>query len=180
MIKRGNRNILINKRGDGIVGLSFSTIFSIFLIMTFLGFAIYVITQFLIPFLNCSKVGIFGEDLQEKITNAWQTSDFADTNFSGNIPSSIKQVCFANLSRPFNGNDANKKIGDELKQRFENQKANMFFYPIGKGCDSLLYKNIEHINVSRIISSKNPYCIAVKGGKISLRILKDSNLVLIK
>ena len=179
MFKRGYRKILIDKRGQGIMGMPFSTIFSIFLIITFIGFAIYVITQFLIPFLNCSKAGTFGEDLQDRITKAWG-EDFEDSTFVGNLPSSTRYICFVDLSSSLKGGNTN--IGNELKGRFENKNANMFFYPIGKGCDSLPYKNLEHMDISKITSSDNPYCLAVKGGKISLRIIKDkdNNLVLIK
>jgi hypothetical protein len=179
MLKRGYRNILTDKQGQGIMGLPFSTIFSIFLIITFLGFAIYVIMNFLIPFLNCSKVGTFGEDLQDKITDAWNV-DYVNSTFIGNLPSGIKKICFANLTVPSKGDQNTKTIWNELEQRFKYKKANMFFYPIGKGCDDLPYKNIEHIDMSKITLSSNPYCVNVKGGKVSLKIIKDSNLVLIE
>jgi hypothetical protein len=172
MIKRGNRNILIDKKAQGVMGLQFSTIFSIILIIIFIGFAIYVITQFLIPSLNCSKVGIFVDALQEVIDSEKDAATY-DHISPWNLPSSIKLVCFADLNDRAKGTNANI-FRDLTLFKSSNKNPNMFFYPTNAGCDRIPYKTIEHIDIVKITSGNNPYCIPVKNGKISLRIIKEN------
>jgi hypothetical protein len=157
-----------NKRGQTIFGVSFGVIFSVILIMFFIVVTFIVIRAF-INSGNCTKIGLFVDDFKESIRDAWnsQSSSF---EFSRNLPTNIEYVCFANLSTNFNGNEnINEEIG-----RYEGKNANLFFYPRGKACD-MPYHNIDYLDIEKITSSKNPYCVAVNKGKFSIQIEKGFN-----
>ena len=158
-----------NKKAQGIFGISFGTIFSVILIVFFIVIAFIVINSFLNT-QKCAQIGIFVDDFKADIKDAWnsQSSSF---EFSGNLPSNLDYVCFANLSENFNGEnfDIENEIG-----LYQGQNANLFFYPNKNTCN-MPYHNIEHLDIGKITALKNPYCIAIDDGKIIINIEKGFN-----
>ena len=162
-----------NKRGQGIFGISFGTIFSVILIVFFIVIAFIVIKSFLNT-QKCARIGIFVDNFESEIKDAWnsQSSSFES---SGNLPSSLDYVCFANLSADFKGEYLN--IGDEIGI-YQGQKANLFLYPRKNTCN-MPYHNIEHLDIGKITALKNPYCIAINNGKVVIQIEKGFNDALV-
>ncbi len=158
-----------NKRGQGIFGISFGTIFSVILIVFFIVISFIVIKSFLNT-QKCAKIGIFIDGFRNDVRDAWnsQSSSFES---SGNLPSNLDYVCFANLSENFNGDnfDIENEIGI-----YQGQNANLFFYPNKNTCN-MPYHNIEHLDIGKITGLKNPYCIAVDDGKVVIQIEKGFN-----
>ncbi|MCK5624705.1 hypothetical protein KAI04_02595 [Candidatus Pacearchaeota archaeon] len=131
-----------DKRGQ--MKLSFGMIFSIFLIIIFIAFAIYAITKFL----NLQKtiqLESFSKDLQTHVDAMWKSPKGSqeETYF---LPNHIEAVCFTN---------------DE----FNNLMFRSSNYPDEE--------NIKHIDLAKITSSEDPYCIPNTDGKVKLTISKD-------
>lgn len=153
----------MSKRGS--LDISFGMIFSIILIITFVGLAIYVITIFLNT-KNCAETGFFKDELQTEVDRAWNSDETSKT-FNFNIPADIKEVCFFNVNSSQKG---------EFVQEYEDfkpyrlEKLNMYFYPIRNTCDGQRGYNIKHIDVNKMTIAKNPYCFENKNGKISVKI----------
>ncbi|MEM0465831.1 MAG: hypothetical protein QXW97_04000 [Candidatus Pacearchaeota archaeon] len=171
MIKKKN-NKKIDKKAQEIFGLSFGMIFSIILIIFFIVVAFIVIKHFL-SIQNCSKIGIFINDIEEEVERAWNSND-QSVEFKGYLPSGIKKVCFANVSESFRG--ADKEIGTYIDIYID---KNMFLYPLNKACDMAKY-SLPHIDVNWITRTNNPYCIDVIKGKVLMIIEKNSNDRLVK
>lgn len=159
----------INKKGQEIMGMSFSVIFSLLLIVFFIVVAFIAINAFL-KTKKCAEVGLFVDDFQTEIQRAWN-SQKDNFEFKRSFPSNIDYVCFANLSNGLKG--PNTDIGDELGI-YEVKNANMFFYPIGNAC-GMPYIIVKHLDVDKINVLENPYCIKVENGLIKIRVEKGFN-----
>jgi hypothetical protein len=164
-----------SKRSQSVFGMSFGTIFSILLIIFFIIIAFIAIRHFL-NLRDCAKIGLFVDDFQEKIDKAW-SSQKSGFSFTGSLPSNLDYVCFANFSRPINGNDVERKIGNEISV-YKFSEGNMFFYPRENSCN-MPYIRIKHINIEEITKIRNPYCIKIESGKIIVEIEKDYNDALV-
>jgi len=160
------------KRGQEVFGLSFGMIFAIILAIFFIILAIIVINSFL-NMQNCSKIGIFVKELNEKVDNVWNSND-ASIEYVGYLPSAIQYVCFVNLTESFSGQ--NSAFGASL--RTFNHKDNFFFHPTKKSCD-LAGHIIKNLDIPQITLSENPLCINVVNGKVRMTIGKESNLPLV-
>lgn len=160
MIKRGSKK---NKKAQEVFGMPFSTIFSIFLIVVFIVVAFYAIRYF-INIGKCSETGLFLDDFQNAIDNAWQSQSSSKT-FSNSLPSAIEYVCFADLSKASSSTGKEKEIYTELRKNAD-YTANLFFYPQKKAC--IKAANIKYIEMPE----GNPYCIPVKNGKVEIKIEK--------
>ena len=156
-----------NKRAQQSIGMSFGTIFSIFLIIFFVIIAFFVIRYFL-NFQKCAEISFFLEDLQDEVDTAWN-SEKSEFTFSQNLPSNLEQVCFANLSNP--KANSPQEIYMDIKL-YEDTNANLFFYPTINACD-IPYHFIEHINIDKITQNANPYCFEILKGKVSIDIKKE-------
>lgn len=160
MKKRAGRKT--DKRAQHIIGMPFGIIFSIFLIVIFIIIAFIVVKHFL-SIGSCAEVGIFYEDFQKKINEAW-VSQSSESEVDIAVASGITAVCFANLSA---------KITEQenygIIKNYDVYDANLFLLPPEKACN-MPYKKIEHINITKITESKNPYCIDVSK---KLKIKKD-------
>ena len=156
-----------NKKAQGVFGISFGVIFSIFLIIFFVIIAFIVIKAFL-DTQKCAQVGIFKQDFQDEIKKAWNSPKQIST-FKGRLPSSLDYVCFANFSKAMRGADV--EIG-EVISIYEGENANLFLYPIEKACD-IPYHNIKYLDLEIITSSRNPYCIEITKGNVDMEIQKD-------
>ncbi|VVB78396.1 Uncharacterised protein [uncultured archaeon] len=157
-----------NKKAEGPMGMSFSMIFSIILIIFFVIVAFMAIRYFL-KLQACTQIGDFVGEFQTKTTEAWN-SQKADYELKKVLPSGIEYVCFADLSDNLRGE--NRRILDELEFFQGGVDANMFFYPKEKACEMPAQK-IKHLDMAKLTKSKNPYCIEVVNGKVDIKIQKD-------
>jgi len=160
-----------SKHAQGIFGLGFGTIFSIILIVFFVVVAFIAIKSFL-DTQRCAQIGIFKNNLQTEIDKTWnsQKSEFI---FKSRLPTKIKYVCFADFSKPIIATGTAGNIGRELGV-YQGYIANMFLYPTEPACN-MVYHEIDHLDIDKIIHLKNPYCIAVDDGDINIKITKDFN-----
>ncbi|MBD3252128.1 hypothetical protein GF386_00160 [Candidatus Pacearchaeota archaeon] len=168
MIKRGK------KAQGSSIGISFSTIFSIILIIFFLVIAFMVVRSFL-KTRDCAKVGLFSDDFKETIDRAWN-SQSDDYEFKSTLPTNVEFVCFANLSKSLRGDYEN--IGLDLSV-YEGMESNLFLYPIGSACNMEMYE-IKHLDIEFITRSSNPFCVPVEDGVVRMRIIKLFNEGLVK
>jgi len=166
------------KRAQGsIFGMSFTTIFSIILIVFFIVIAFIVINKVL-EISKCGKIGIFKDDLQDNIDSAWNSQEKSAPITNKNLPSEIKYVCFANLSKDASGGDLEKEIYNEISI-WEYTGDNMFFYPRDKAC-KMPNHEIKHIDLEYLTKTRNPKCFPVEKGKIDLRVEFGPGMRLVK
>ena len=158
------------ERKRGSIELSFNMIFSIIVIIALIGVAFYAISSFL-DISKCAKIGIFYNDFQDRIDKAWRGSLTKDS-FTGNLPNSIENVCFGNLS---------VGVGRQFREQYEElsvyagYEANTFLYPGTKACDSTsLHRSIKHINAGEF------FCVPVENGEVSIKISKESGDALVR
>lgn len=164
-MKRGN------KKAQQVFGMSFGVIFSIILIIFILVVAGIAINHFL-NLKKCTQLGLFIEDIQKDVDEAWNSQKFTD-EASYILPSSLDYVCFANLSDTVIGGSIESKVYSDISI-YKLSNGNLFFYPKEKACN-MPYVNVKHININEITSSKNPYCIPIKNSKITIQIEKGFN-----
>ena len=167
-----NKNLLKSKRSQEVFGMPFSVIFSIFLIVVFLVVAFFAINKF-IEWRKCSEIGLFIDDFQSAVDDAWQSQSSSKT-FSSNLPSGIEYVCFADLSEEESGTAKEKEIYNELKKNAD-YTTNLYFYPRKKAC--IASTKIEHINIKEL---STPYCFPVEKGKVEIKIEKGFYDALVK
>lgn len=152
------------KNKKGAMELSFGMIFSIILIIAFLGFGFYAIKTFL-NVNDDAKVGSFINQLQKDVDDLWRGSQGNQT-ISYNLPQKIEKVCFIN----------------------DNSVGRVSFRPMG--ISSLDLVKMEHIDIINMTENsgidpqtkKEFYCLKVVNKKIKLNISKEygTELVLIK
>ena len=146
--------------------LSFGMIFSIILIIVFIAFSFWAVKKFL-GIQEGVKLGQFEDTFQSDIDKIWRGTQ-GSQSVSYSLPSAIKGTCFVDYSKPYKGNIEQEELYSDLKQAFW-EEENLIFYPVGSGDgnDALILK---HINLEKITSSENPYCLYTKDGKISATI----------
>jgi len=156
------------KKKSGQMELSFGMIFSIILIIVFIMFAFYVI-KILLQNQSRSEVLMFKEDLQNDVDKVWKGSGSISNPNGYNLPKKIELICFADFSSPAEGN--NQELYKDLKKTY-NEFENLVFYPVGsaQGLDST---EIKHIDIDKITSLGNPFCVENSDGKIKLTIKRD-------
>ncbi len=139
------------------MGLPFGMIFAIFLIVVFIVIAFMVAKSFL----NLGKsatVGTFYKSLQKTVDTAIQSQE-SNSNFKVDLPSSIKEICFANLSSKITNSGENY---DAIKN-YDVYDANVFLIPPEKA-QGMQWKRIRRINITKITEHENPYCVKVSAG----------------
>ncbi len=155
----------MKKRGQ--MKLSFGMIFSIILIIIFVGVAFYAIQKFL-EFQNSTQIVKFSRDLQEDIDKMWKGSQGTQQK-EYFLPSKIDYVCFIDYLSSDRGRYDD--FFDELDQFFY-ETENLFFYPAGSasGLDS---KEMKHIDINKMTDSNNPFCLKNEKGKVKMVIKKE-------
>jgi len=131
----------------GALNLSFGMIFSIFLIIVFLGFAFYVIPKFL-DFQDKISVGKFVDDFQNDIDKMWKSTQ-GSQKVEYKLPKEIEEVCF-------------------------NKNLEIYFQPLGTGGD-FDYVEIEHLDISggkcfKIVEEKLKVTIKKDFGEVLVKI----------
>jgi len=155
----------MKKIGDkyGQIKLSFGMIFSIILIIIFIAFAFYAIKMFL-DFRDSTNVKLFFDDLQTDVDKMWRSTQGSQEG-EYRVVKSADLVCFVDFN---SGSTARDDIYNEL-ELISTGDNNFFVYP-GKGDNGF---QMAHIDIEKITSEKNPYCINVVNGKAKLIIKKD-------
>ncbi len=105
-----------------------------------------------------SNVGMFYKDLQDGVNSALG-GQYSGVHFDINLPSKIKEVCFANLSAKIT-ND-----GSEYKaiRNYDVYKANIFLVP-PQYAENMQWNFIKYIDIAKITEKQNPYCVSVANG----------------
>jgi hypothetical protein len=146
--------------------MSFGMIFSIILIVFFI-VAAFVAIRFFLNYQRCSQVGLFLEDLQAKVDEAFN-SPSASFYFNSTLPSGVKAICFLNLSAgEINADTTEKGVWSYIQEQHDIPdftKNTLVYSPDREYC--VKWKTTKHIDVSL----KNPNCIEVKSGKISIKV----------
>lgn len=166
----------IDDKKAQILGLPFSVIFSIILIVFFIIAAIIAIKVFYggkCAFMDRSQQALYKQELQSAIDEAWN-SERSISEFKKSLSAKITHVCFLDVNKRASGK--NSDFYDELIL-YSNGKDNFFFYPPKKACNELRSMTIAHINMTEITSVNNPYC---KETKASLMIEKSFYDALVK
>ncbi len=161
----------VNKSAQQTMGLPFSLIFAIFLIIIFIALA-FIAVKYFLDIGKCAGVGQFYEELQKEVDESWvsQSSDNSNNIFKINLPYKIKRICFWNLSSAV----TNKEDYDLISQ-YEVYDANLFLIPPENACN-MPYKLINHLDIGKITQVKNPYCVDVLKGLIIKKGFYDKNV----
>ena len=155
MKKRGRLRLSRNKHAQQTMDIPFGLIFSLFLIMVFIVIAFIAIKNFL-SVGDCAGVGQFYEKFQDKVDEAW-TSQSSEFSFKMDLPSGINTICFIDFSRQLQ--DSGGNLSWELG-RYSEEDVNVVLFPVTDACN-MESKKINHINISKITESKNPYCVDI-------------------
>ena len=139
------------------MGLPFGVIFAIILIVVFIVIAFIAIGYFL-DIGKSSSVGMFYREFQDAVDDAVR-GQFEESLFEVDLPSGIEFVCFANLSDEI----TNRGVEYEAIKNYDVYDANVFLVP-PEYAHKMEWKLIEWINVSKITSNSNPYCVSVDDG----------------
>jgi len=123
--------------------LSFGMIFSIFLIIIFIAFAVYAITKF-INLQKTIQIESFTKNLQTDVDNMWKSPRGSQPE-TYSLPNKVEAVCF-----------------------IDNEFNNLMF----RSSEPIDRKNIIHLDVLKITESEKPYCISNTDGKVKLIISK--------
>jgi hypothetical protein len=159
-----NMGNLKSKRAQ--MQISFGMIFSIILVIVFLGFAFYAIKAF-IGFQNDAKAGKFKNDLQNDINRIWQSSQSSELQ-EYVVPSNIDFVCFIDFSSDAKGE--NIAYYSELG-RANYGTQNFAFYPVHfTGFESGELKNLD---IEKTTLDSNPLCIKTNNGKVAITLKKE-------
>jgi hypothetical protein len=137
----------------GQLEISFGMIFSIILVIAFLGFGFYAITKF-IEMQQTIQIEKFASDFQEDVNTVWKSLQGSQTR-SYTLPKKIIAVCFINE---------------------ESRNIKFLSERIISG------KYIEKLDIDKILGNQEEYCIENLDGKVNLVISKEygETLVTIK
>lgn len=147
-----------SKRGQQVMGMPFSMMFAIFLIIIFIVMAFMGI-RFFLSFGRTADVGLFYDKFQRVVNDALAAQDVSDKPFKIHLPGKIQKVCFANLSADIT---ANREEYDQI-EIYEFKSVNVFLVPPGNA-EGMQYKQIEHLDIARITENENPYCVSPRDG----------------
>jgi hypothetical protein len=161
------------KRGS--IEISFGMIFSIIIIITLIGVAVYGISIFL-DVGSSTEAGLFYDEFEGKINEIWSSST-TNRVVSFTLPSKIKFVCFGSMTAS-DGGRYNLQL-QELKMAsnsFEQQNTNTFLYPATESKD-LAFRKVDKIDLSSLSQFD---CFEVKNRKVDIRLSKGEFDSLVK
>lgn len=152
------------------MGMSFGMIFSVILIVIFIGVAIYAISIFL-NLRACAEIGIFKEDLEGEIDTAYQSGSYNEI-FEESITGRVDMVCFIDWGK--NKRGEYEEIFEEAERAgLEWDNYNMFYYPIGGACEGQTGYSLRFLDIENTTMQNNPECFEREDGKIKIRIIKE-------
>ena len=134
--------------------MSFKMIFSIILVITFLGFGFYAITK-MVEMQETVQIEKFKDDFQEDVKEMWEGSIQGSETKRYILPKKIEAVCFT-----------------------DNEIKNMEF----KSENIIPGKDIKYLNLEKILDGEKIFCVENINGRVSLILSKEfgENLVSIK
>ena len=144
-----------NKRANETVGMSVSTIFSLFLIVVFISVAFVVIKVFL-SMSEKNQLGGFYKTLQEEIDKAWSSAG-TEKSFEIDLPKDIEYICFADLSAE-SGEGPWKELFAKFKV-YDFEEYVLFLYPL-EAAGSFEKMELDHFDILKTTAQENPYCIS--------------------
>jgi len=153
------------KRGQQSFGMSIEMIFTIFLIIVFLGFAVWGILVVLKQG-NEAKVNLFAQDLKSDVDKAW-VSELSESTFKYNsMPTEVAYVCFVDLNEIAKGQNA------DFYDEFRNPNSNLYIYPTNAIGNEKSF-NIAHVDLNNSLKYENPLCIKNNKGRVYIHLRKD-------
>jgi len=152
----------MGKKRAGQMQISFGMIFSIIIIIAVMAVAFYTIRYFL-GFKSCTDVGLFYNDLQEIVDDAYRASAGYYDTFTGSLPKDVKKVCIGNMSS--NSGEFRNEYNSLERIR---HKGNLFLYPLNSGCEDLTFYKLDNIEKTEF------FCVDVLNGKVNIDIRKES------
>jgi len=163
----------MRKEKRGQIKLSFGMIFSIILIIIFLGFGFYAIKTFL-KIQHIAQTGQIISDLKSDVDDVWKSTESSQEE-EYNLPSKIDYVCFFDFSVPARGKNAD--LYTELKKFYYGEDNFAFYPPLGSSSSDSA--EIEHINLKEITKKENPFCIEKTEGRVKLTLIKKIDEALV-
>jgi hypothetical protein len=162
-----------SKKAEGVFGMSFSMIFSIILIISFICAGFYAISHFL-NWQKNTEIVLFMKNLQIEVDDAWNSGS-ASFNFTASLPKQISYVCIINFSAPpIKANQKEMQLFNEIRKQGYNAKNNLFIYSADKDY------GVKEVNINHIsMNEKNPTCIKTLNGKITIKIEKQRDNLLV-
>jgi len=149
--------------------LSFTFIFSLILIAVFIFVAIWAIKHFL-ELKDRTLIQSAIEDLKNEVWEVWQAEE-SKRNITLIFPSTVKGICFANLSKTFEVQTQHQTDLNTYKSVFQNKEKNVFVIPFTltkkydiEGAYMIRCGNVNCLNFT------NPTCKNVVKGKINLMV----------
>ncbi len=142
---------LIPRNRSGQLNISFGMIFSIILVIAFLGVGFYAIKKF-IGFQETIQVENFMRDFQQDVDKMWKSAQGSQV-ITYSLPTKINSVCLSN--------------DDFQNLRFTSSEI-------------INGKMIEHLDIASITAKEDPYCITNSRGKVSMTISKDYGETLVR
>ena len=147
-MRNKNKKIKNNKKAQMQIGFGF--LFSAFLIIIFITFAIYVVIKF-VNLQKYAQVEKFKDDLRDDIERMWKSTQ-GSQEVEYYLPKSIEQVCFTHQTVDSEGQPKN----------------NLYFVPADFGGTYL-----ESMELERTVRTNGALCIDNLNGKVSFIIKKD-------
>lgn len=160
----------MEKKGQGVFGLSFGVIFSI-IILIFIFLAAFLAINHFRGLSDCTRAGLFYEHLQDEISSARADSGLYRGTFGSGetLPNAVEKVCFGDLSATLSVSMDDVEIRNELKDHsavFLND--NVFLYPPGKVCgDELSSFELDYVKIEGF------FCKDVEDGEVSVSLSKS-------
>ena len=151
-------------------------IFSVIIIITIIGVAVYAITAFL-QVGKTAQLGLFHREFQKTVDEIWSS---ATTNklVSFAIPTSIEAVCFGSIE----GREIQGRYSEEFEDLkkyssgFEQKNNNVFLYPSQKAKD-FAFNKIDKLDLSGLGEFD---CFETKNGEVKIRLSKGEFDSLVK
>lgn len=138
--------------------MSFSVIFSIFIIIAIIAVAVYAIIHFM-SLDNCAQIGMFYDDFQSEITQAWKDEIYEDI-FVVKLPREVETVCFGRLDVPTTF-DSDVPLQNFLKNEYSSSPDTYVFLITKKDkelCEGMARLKLQHAEASLTIGNvKNKF-----------------------
>jgi hypothetical protein len=148
--------------------LSFTFIFSLILIAVFIFVAIWAIKHFL-ELKDRTMIQTAIEDLKSEVAEVWQAEE-SRKNITLLFPSTVKAICFANLSQPLSTpNLFYSQNLQNYQQLYKNKEKNVFILPFTlRNKYDIEGAYMVSCGVVNCLNFANPLCVDVRGGKVNL------------
>ena len=134
--------------------MPFQLIFAIFLIVVFIIVA-FIAVKYFLDLGKSSSVGLFYKEFGEAVDEAW-SGQSSESTFKIDLPSGIKRICFANLTKPITGSQTDYM----MIKNYDVYEANTFLLP-PEYAEDMEWKLIKHLNITKRTATSNPYCVDV-------------------